>query len=96
MHSDEHFQPGVKYQHCKKPRAGGGELPYVTNIAMHQYFGKDNIPGAIGGVQVSLSWIKPLLIRIAKPNWLTHTHTHIHKTVQHQKGFISVCCENKH
>ena len=35
MHSNEYHGTRVEYQRHKKPRAGGGENPYVTNIAVH-------------------------------------------------------------
>ena len=56
MRSDEHFQPRVEYQHRKKPRAGGGDLPYVTNIAMCQHFGQDNMLGATVNVKPAESF----------------------------------------
>lgn len=53
MHSDP---PRVKCQHHMKPRAGRGELPYVTNVAMHQHFGQDNMPGAVVNVKPTESF----------------------------------------
>ena len=47
---------GSEYQHRKKPRAGGGDLPYVTNIAMCQHFGQDNMLGATVNVKPAESF----------------------------------------
>ena len=44
MHSNEVHPTRVEHQRRKQARGGGAELPYITNIAMHnrQRFGQDN------------------------------------------------------
>lgn len=51
MHSNEYHPTRVEYQRRKQPR-GGGELPYVTNIAMHRHqYGQDNVLAVTANVK---------------------------------------------
>lgn len=57
MHSNECHSTRIEYQQHKKPRAGGGEPHYVTNIAMHHRpYVQDNALGATANMKTTDSF----------------------------------------